>query len=131
PTCRGPQRASAKTNTVELDQPCEIAGSVVRNCRASGEHSVEPGVRLPLVGIAKSLQQLANANNAGRQEGRDVEFLPNREVVADNDGDLGREHAKILWHERALPTNAGHGRSVTACFFWRLGARMLGRAALP
>jgi hypothetical protein len=28
---------------------CEIAGSAVRNCRARGERSVEPGVRLPLV----------------------------------------------------------------------------------
>src|SRR5215470_14012509 len=44
-----PAKSPAKTNTVELDQPCEIAGSVVRNCRARGEHSVEPGVRLALV----------------------------------------------------------------------------------
>src|SRR5262249_9596244 len=44
-----PAKSPAKTNTVEPDQPCEIAGRVVRNCRARGEHSVEPGARLALV----------------------------------------------------------------------------------
>lgn len=35
-------------------------------------------------------------NNAARQEGGDVQRLPRREVVAEDDGDLGVEHAGKL-----------------------------------